>query len=160
MKAMNTKVCFKCGRRKRLSFYYFHPGMKDGRLNKCKECAREDVINHRESNLPKIKAYDRARSKLPHRVAARAKYRQTAGGKEAGTKSNKKWRLNNPVSRAAHVILGNAIRKGAIVKPTECSNCGASGRVYGHHEDYSLPLDVIWVCSSCHGEIHKRRMPK
>jgi ubiquitin C-terminal hydrolase len=44
---MQTKICFKCGLEKPLSQYYKHPQMSDGRLGKCKECAKRDVKTKR-----------------------------------------------------------------------------------------------------------------
>lgn len=38
-----SKVCFKCNKNKPFEKFYKHKGMKDGRLNKCIECARKDV---------------------------------------------------------------------------------------------------------------------
>lgn len=40
------KKCFKCGAEKPLSDYYKHAQMKDGHLNKCKSCTRNDVARN------------------------------------------------------------------------------------------------------------------
>ena len=27
--------------------------------------------------------------------------------------------------------------------------------LHGHHEDYSQPLEVVWLCAPCHGLRHR-----
>jgi DNA-binding NarL/FixJ family response regulator len=52
------------------------------------------------------------------------------------------------------LALGNAIRSGLIIRPEYCSKCGSTGKIEGHHEDYSNPLDVMWLCRYHHVQRH------
>jgi transposase-like protein len=93
---------------------------------------------------------------LPKRVAAREEYQKTDAGKASMQKSRRKWLRENEEKRAAHIILGNAVRSGRVKKPKSCSECGATKcRIHGHHEDYAHPLEVRWVCPKCHSDIHR-----
>ncbi len=139
---MDKKECFKCKTVKNLDEFYKHKKMADGHLGKCKKCTKSDVLGHRASNIERIRAYDRERGKLPHRVAAQI----------ARTKI---WRRLNPEKYAAHLLLNNAVRSGKIKKPRKCSQCKKARLIMGHHEDYTKPLEVIWVCQECHKEIEK-----
>ena len=151
---MDFKICFKCGKEKALKEFYKHSQMADGHLNKCIECTKKDSNKHREDNLEEVKAYDRKRDSLPRRIKAREEYAKTPNGIEAGNKAKKKWTKKNPDQRAAHTLLNSAIKSGKI-KKQPCENCGSTVRVHGHHDDYSKPLEVRWLCPRCHKAFHK-----
>lgn len=48
----------------------------------------------------------------------------------------------------------DAVKVGRLVRPDSCQRCGKAARVQAHHHDYSLPLEVEWVCSDCHALEH------
>ena len=48
------KNCFKCHKDKELSEFYTHPGVADGHLGKCKECAKKDQNEYRALNSKDI----------------------------------------------------------------------------------------------------------
>jgi hypothetical protein len=54
----------------------------------------------------------------------------------------------------AHSAVSYAVSRGGLVRPDACSDCGLEGRIHGHHEDYSKPLDVVWLCPRCHKKRH------
>jgi hypothetical protein len=63
--------------------------------------------------------------------------------------------LTTPQERA-RAKLRYAVWSGKIVKPAACEQCGSTGRIHGHHHDYSRPLEVEWLCTACHGRAHAK----
>jgi len=124
--------------------------------SRCKDCHKAKVRENRAAKIDYYREYDAERFQNDPRVRERHKrYQKTAAGKKSTRAAKQKWISQNPEKRAAHVILGNRVRDGSIVKPDRCEKCGCkSSRLEGHHEDYAKPLDVIWVCRQCHVDIH------
>ncbi len=58
----------------------------------------------------------------------------------------------SPQEAAARV--GDAVRAGRLTRSSSCNWCGREGRVEGHHHDYAKPLEVTWICRSCHATHH------
>lgn len=57
----------------------------------------------------------------------------------------------------AHRMVKLAILHGDLVRPDTCSRCGQPHAIIeAHHHDYSLPLDVEWLCRDCHLKLHGR----
>ncbi len=136
---MTTKKCFKCLVEWPLHYFYKHKEMKDGHLNKCKSCAKKDSNKHRDENIERVRQYDRDRFKnSPERQAFNA----------ANTKA---YRIKYPERYKAHNAVNNAVRDGRL-KKEPCCICGSLNS-QGHHEDYSKPLEVVWVCALHHKEI-------
>lgn len=66
----------------------------------------------------------------------------------------KREKLKYPEKALARALLHVAIKKGVVVRPVNCEACKQTRKVYGHHPDYSKPLEVVWLCSVCHYAIH------
>lgn len=151
-------MCFKCGEVKSLSLFYKHPKMADGHVNKCKECNKSDVAEHRNLNLCKVREYDRGRRKKCSvdserwkELCDKEKERQLHNFAELRLKQRtrlKRYREENPKKYAAHSKVGAAV-KGGKLKVGVCAVCG-SHKALGHHNDYDKPLEVTWLCSEHH----------
>jgi hypothetical protein len=100
------------------------------------------------------RAYDKKRDATPKRRAARNEYSKTEKGKAAHSKAVKLWRQRNKEKLAAHNAVARALKSGKI-SATSCHICG-SLNVEAHHDDYSKPLDVRWLCAFHHNEQHKQ----
>ncbi|QDP54194.1 MAG: hypothetical protein GOVbin4685_54 [Prokaryotic dsDNA virus sp.] len=145
-----TYTCNICGTDSEKSEFY------KGVTSRCKECHKAKVRENRKENAEYYRKYDADRFQNDPKVKQRhRRYQKTDAGKAAMGRARKKWLEANPEKRAAHVLLGSAIKRGDVEKPDVCQECGAGGRIHGHHEDYSKPLEVDWLCATCHAKRHK-----
>lgn len=144
------RLCTICGVTKPVGSFYQKP------RNRCKECHIAAIKACRARNIEKIRAYDRDRSALPHRVAGRLAYSVTENGRARSRSARAAWDKRNPEKHPAHTKINNALQRGKIIRPSRCSHCGGAGRLHGHHPDYSLPLAVEWLCAPCHRAEHKK----
>ena len=138
---MSEKACFKCHEVKPLSEYYRHPVMADGHIGKCKACTKRDVNANRHKRIDYYRAYDRERFQSDPKRRADAKA------------TTKRIRKAHPYKSNAHTRVARAIRKGVLVRKP-CEVC-AHPCTHAHHDDYSKPLDVKWLCPVHHAARHQ-----
>jgi len=63
------------------------------------------------------------------------------------------YRARNREKTQAQNKLNYAIRKGVLSR-LPCEVCYTDKNVHAHHEDYTKPLDVRWLCFQCHKDTH------
>ena len=63
-----------------------------------------------------------------------------------------KWRERNPLKRWAHLATASAVNRGLITRQP-CEVCGAD-QTDAHHDDYSRPMAVRWLCRKHHKDLH------
>jgi hypothetical protein len=148
------KVCIRCNTEKPLSNYYKHIKMADGHLNKCKECSKRENTKNRDKKIEYYREYDKKRANNPERVAARESFAKSEAGIISQSKAKARYIEKNPIKRAAHNMVSNALKSG-LLKRSLCEVCGTSKNIHAHHDDYALPLVVKWLCAPHHAEWHK-----
>lgn len=68
---------------------------------------------------------------------------------------NPDWMDGEPYQRhLTRVRTRRAIVTGVLTRHP-CQQCG-SEQSQAHHDDYSKPLEVTWLCRPCHLEHHRR----
>lgn len=138
------KQCFRCLRTLEIEAFYRHPMMADGRLGKCKDCAKADVRANRKARLNYYRGYDLTR------------WRESPERRAAIFGRARAWAERFPEKTRARNAVANALRDGRLIRPKHCECCGLALRLQGHHDDYSRPLEVRWLCKPCHWKADRR----
>ena len=146
------KQCTKCKDFKSLNEYQKRSASSDGLTARCKGC---------------LSGYDKSRANTPSRIKARAEYAKTEAGINSANLARKKWAKNNKdkiyqstkkyrednkIKAYAHGVVSYGIKL-KVIKRGSCEICGDK-QTHGHHDDYSKPMEVRWLCSKHHNQWH------
>lgn len=138
------KTCKSCNTEKPDSEFYVGAA-------KCKPCTCAHVRANREKKIldPVWRAWERERCRI--KQARRREFLKAHGIKEGSRAAiNTRWRSRNREKQRAHSAAHKAVLSGKIQNKPACQKCGAPPPLEMHHEDYSKPLDVLWLCIPCH----------
>lgn len=117
--------------------------------DKVKEWNRNSRMNPKNRAKRKV-WYNENRDKI---AAYKIKWALTEKGKASITETAKRNYLKNKNKYLARHYVANALKKGLLEKK-DCIMCG-NNKVEAHHEDYFMPLEVMWMCRQCHVNHHK-----
>ncbi len=174
--------CRGCGKTPAEVKFRGEPRNRDGLMARCVPCdnersrawaaanpsRRKEIANRYASkaykaNPAKFKSIRHRRlAEHPERRAAyneRNKIRQQKKRKEMTLEQlqeRERARRADPSQKAkiaARDKLRVYVRRGKVVR-LACEVCG-DPNTHGHHDDYSKPLDVRWLCPTHHGEVHR-----
>jgi hypothetical protein len=103
---------------------------------RCRTCYVETVREWRRQNLTKYKQSNSKSNIVKRKERCQNSYN---------------WRKANKVKANAYNIVHRAIKSGKILKQN-CIICGDLAQA--HHDDYTKPLEIIWLCAKHHKERH------
>lgn len=130
------KVCSTCEYSKDVSHFYWNKRFEKYYYS-CIECHRKNVKEYKTKKGADI-----------------MKWSKTEKGKTSINEARKRSYAKFPEKWDARAKLRYAVKMGRLSKPIVCDTCEENKVLQGHHEDYSKPLDVMWLCSKCHADRH------
>ncbi len=65
---------------------------------------------------------------------------------------HRKWRTRHKKESNVHNMIWRKVKAGKILKK-HCVIC-RNKIAEAHHQDYNKPLEIIWLCASCHKKLH------
>lgn len=146
------KICPTCQQEKAETEFYKAKRSADGLKSQRKKCHTSGNIRTRDED--KKRAANRE-----HMARARISNPEKFRARDRDASRKREW----TPEREARYQLNLAVKRGDIKKPASCEECGLQKRLTGHHDDYSKPLQVRWLCYTCHGKEHRvvefKRLP-
>ena len=147
MNEVLLRKCTKCGLERPFSDFHRKCGGQHGLQPICKPCRKtENALyhaEHRDAQLAHMRRY--------YQENKDQWVRRREGKPERHREANRRWQQRHPEKYAAQRQAKQAIKTGLLVNPGRCEDCGTETSLEAHHEDYSKPLEVVWLCVPCHG---------
>jgi len=140
------------------------------RAREKKERIKKKGISWEEHNRKSREKYDANKEKISVRrkekirtpeikkkaVLITTRYREK--NREKYNEYQRNFRKKNSLYKRASEKVRYALQTGKLIKPLICEKCGENKPLQGHHEDYMKPLEVMWLCKTCHCKQHNKLM--
>ena len=131
-----TKRCARCGEDRPRADFRKNSTLPGGLQAYCRPCQAAWKREWREANPEKARARGR-----------RERARRQARGYTPKPKDR--------VEHNARARISKALLRGHMERPDICPKCERSDSpIQAHHDDYSKPLDIEWLCARCHSRLH------
>ena len=72
----------------------------------------------------------------------------------------RRYRQTHREAVRARSLVGKRVQRGLLIRPDACMDCGSECRPQAHHDDYSKPLEIRWLCRDCHWKRHPGPLQK
>ena len=151
-------TCPKCYRKNKI---FIKENLKYATILNCAHCGRDFYKKRDESKYC---------SALCQRRSAAVLARASQKGRDISGKNNPNWKggisknhyhykkiqvKRYPEKVRCRQLFMRAKINGKIKVPFQCQMCNKQAKLHGHHDDYSKPLDVVWLCRACHINKHQ-----
>ena len=176
------KRCCRCKIEKEVSEFGKRKDTNDGLQYMCKICLKQYFQSNKEKrnqcqkqyyqmnkekkkqyyqlNREKKKEYQKQYVQMNKETIKEYQKQYVQLNKEKMRDYRNQYYRRNPEKDKARVKLNDAVQSGKIHKPLYCSSCDSDRHLEAHHTDYSKPLEVTWLCKSCHVDLHNRLRDK
>ncbi len=148
------KKCSSCKIEKNIDDFYKNRTMKDGYSGCCKVCHKISLKKtidkdhqRRLNNQKRYRENNREKLRLDSKTYLQENY-------DARLAVQRKYYHENKEKRRAHHLVSMNIRLGKIIRVNNCEICNSDRKIEAHHEDYSKPLEIKWLCKLCHENVH------
>ena len=115
--------------------------------------------DNRHVSAPLCAPYDRDGLSRPAGQVAYHRAWRRGKGRAKFAAAVKRWRDRNREKKRAHDAVAYSLRTGKLVKgPCEQLGSDCGGRVEAHHDDYTKPLSIRWLCKRHHKQADRERV--
>jgi len=134
---MKNKICILCKMEKTVLEFYKLSANRNGLQGSCKKCWDARSLLNKRKNYDPVKQLEWSLKRKQEGRQMRDFLRQV---------------VKFPEKYKARYTLKDAVKSGKV-KKEPCVVCG-NVKSQGHHDDYSKPLQVKWLCQIHHADLH------
>ena len=149
------KACKTCGKVKPFTDFYRDRRLRSSYFTECKVCTRLRNVAWRKVNPERHAASKKAWQKANIELVSIDQKLWKKKNSDKVQEVKQRYAKRHPEKIQCWRVVNSAVRIGKIVKKP-CIKCGITEDIHAHHEDYTQPHQITWLCRKHHTELHNK----